>query len=101
MSPTFSKLQAHFGSRSPSPTPRARPAQAQHLASASIAEFPALEVTRQICVLVSNLGSGALNVPGLQAVGQIGCQIVDTIQVSQFPQRRCNNSTCVDALFRK
>ena len=32
--------------------------------------------------LASNLGSGALNVPGLQAAGLIGAQIIDAIKVS-------------------
>ena len=32
--------------------------------------------------LASNLGSGALNVPGLQAAGLVGIQIIDAIKVS-------------------
>ena len=32
--------------------------------------------------LASNLGSGAVNVPGLQATGLIGVQIIDAIKVS-------------------
>ena len=32
--------------------------------------------------LAANLGSGGLNVPGLQAAGLIGVQIVDAVKVS-------------------
>ena len=32
--------------------------------------------------LASNLGSGTLNVPGLQAAGLIGVQIIDAVKVS-------------------
>ena len=32
--------------------------------------------------LASNLGSGGLTVPGLQAAGLIGVQIIDAIKVS-------------------
>jgi hypothetical protein len=45
---------------------------------------PALDHARTVCQLLSNLGSGAINVPGLQAAGQIGMQIIDIIKVSQL-----------------
>jgi hypothetical protein len=46
---------------------------------------PALDNARTVCQLLSNLGSGAINVPGLQATGQIGMQIIDIVKVSLFP----------------
>ncbi|KZP29446.1 hypothetical protein FIBSPDRAFT_1038827 [Athelia psychrophila] len=61
------KSQLQRVSRSPSPAPK-------------ISQSSVLETTRTVCTLVSNLGSGALNVPGLQAAGLIGCQIIDIIQ---------------------
>ncbi|KAF7978286.1 hypothetical protein HWV62_1140 [Athelia sp. TMB] len=85
----FRKLKAGMGSRSPSPSPSAQSTQAQ--SPAPTAGFPALEITRQICVLVSNLGSGVLNVPGLQAAGQIGCQIIDIIQNTKDNEDACNS----------
>jgi hypothetical protein len=45
---------------------------------------PALDNARTVCQLLSNLGSGAINVPGLQAAGQVGMQIIDIIKVSQL-----------------
>ena len=45
-------------------------------------ESPALDNAKMIFQLASNLGSGALNVPGLQASGLIGVQIITAIQVS-------------------
>jgi hypothetical protein len=45
---------------------------------------PALDNARTVCQLLSSLGSGAINVPGLQAAGQIGMQIIDIIKVSQL-----------------
>ena len=45
-------------------------------------ESPALDNAKMIFQLASNLGSGGLNVPGLQASGLIGVQIIDTIKVS-------------------
>lgn len=41
----------------------------------------ALDTAKTICQLASNLGSGALNVPGLQAAGSIGVQIIDIVKV--------------------
>ncbi|KAF7978271.1 hypothetical protein HWV62_1110 [Athelia sp. TMB] len=35
------------------------------------------------------LGSGGLNVPGLQAVGDIGCKIIDTVQKMKDNQDAC------------
>ena len=43
---------------------------------------PALDNARMIFQLASNLGSGALSVPGLQAAGLISIQIIDAIKVS-------------------
>ena len=43
---------------------------------------PALDNAKMIFQLASNLGSGGLNVPGLQAAGLIGVQIIDAIKVS-------------------
>ena len=43
---------------------------------------PALDNAKMIFQLASNLGSGALNVPGLQAAGLIGVQIIDAVKVS-------------------
>ncbi|KZP29400.1 hypothetical protein FIBSPDRAFT_192660 [Athelia psychrophila] len=71
------KLKPRWPLRSPSPT--------------SIPSSSVLETTRSICVLVSNLGSGALNVPGLQAAGLIGCQIIDIIQKMKDNQDACND----------
>ena len=45
-------------------------------------QSPALDNARIIFQLASNLGSGNLNVPGLQAAGLIGVQIVDAVKVS-------------------
>ena len=44
-------------------------------------QSPALDNARNIFQLVSNLGTGALSVPGLQAAGLIGVQIVDIVKV--------------------
>ncbi|KIM86429.1 hypothetical protein PILCRDRAFT_4924, partial [Piloderma croceum F 1598] len=41
---------------------------------------PALDNARTVCQLLSSLGSGAINVPGLQAAGQVGMQIIDIIR---------------------
>jgi len=43
-------------------------------------ESLALDNARTVFMLVSNLGSGSLNVPGLQAAGQLGIQIIDIIR---------------------
>ncbi|KAF7978278.1 hypothetical protein HWV62_1124 [Athelia sp. TMB] len=69
------KFKDRIGSRSPSPAQSTQPHS-----PAQSSQSPVLETARNVCVLVSNLGSGALNVPGLQAAGQIGCQIIDIVQ---------------------
>ena len=45
-------------------------------------QSPALDNAKMVFQLASNLGSGGLNVPGLQAAGLIGVQIIDAIKVS-------------------
>ena len=47
-------------------------------------QSPVLDNARTVCQLLSNLGSGAINVPGLQAAGQVGMQIIDIIKVSRL-----------------
>lgn len=47
-----------------------------------ISQSSVLETMKNVCMLVANLGSGVLNVPGLQAAGLIGYQIIDIVQVS-------------------
>jgi len=44
-------------------------------------QSPALDNARAVLQLLSNLGSGAINVPGLQAAGKVGVQIIDIIKV--------------------
>ena len=50
---------------------------------------PALDKARTVCQLLSNLGSGGINVPGLQAAGLVAVQIIDIIKVGTllFEQR--------------
>ena len=43
-----------------------------------------LNNARNVFQLASNLGSGAFNIPGLQAVGLIGIQIIDIIKVRRI-----------------
>ena len=43
---------------------------------------PALDNAKMIFQLASNLGSGTLSIPGLQAAGLIGVQIIDAVKVS-------------------
>lgn len=64
------RIKSHLHSRSSSPAPSS--------------QSSALEAARSICSIISSLGSGGLNVPGLQAVGDIGCKIIDTVQVSSL-----------------
>lgn len=45
---------------------------------------PILDAARQICQLAANLGSGGLSVPGLQAAGLLGMQIIDIVKVSEI-----------------
>ncbi|KZP20446.1 TPR-like protein [Athelia psychrophila] len=75
--PQWLKSKPQWLSRSPSP--------------ASIPQSSVLETTRNVCTLVSNLGSGALNVPGLQAAGLIGCQIIDIVQKMKDNQDACKD----------
>jgi len=44
----------------------------------------ALNNARAVFQLISNLGSGGVNVPGLQAAGQIGIQIIDLVKVGKL-----------------
>ncbi|KAF7965428.1 hypothetical protein HWV62_43654 [Athelia sp. TMB] len=69
------KIKSHLHSRSSSPAPNSQ-------------SF-ALEAARSICSTISSLGSGGLNVPGLQAVGDIGCKIIDTVQQMKDNQDAC------------
>jgi hypothetical protein len=50
---------------------------------------PVLDKARTVCQLLSNLGSGGINVPGLQAAGLVAVQIIDIIKVWKllFEQR--------------
>jgi hypothetical protein len=42
---------------------------------------PALDNARTVCQLLSNLGSGGINVPGLQVAGLVAVQIIDSSTV--------------------
>jgi hypothetical protein len=42
---------------------------------------PVLDNARNVFQFASNLGSGALNIPGLQAAGMVAIQIIDVIKV--------------------
>ena len=42
-----------------------------------------LDNARTVLELLSNLGSGAINVPGLQAASKVGIQIIDTVKVGE------------------
>ena len=44
-------------------------------------QTPVLNNARNVFTLLSNIGSGGINVPGLQAAGQIGIQIIDLVKV--------------------
>jgi hypothetical protein len=46
-------------------------------------QSPVLDNARAFLQLLSNLGSGAINVPGLQAAGKVGVQIIDIIKVGR------------------
>ncbi|KIM83174.1 hypothetical protein PILCRDRAFT_7143 [Piloderma croceum F 1598] len=56
---------------------------------------PALDNARTVCQLLSNLGSGAINVPGLQAAGKVGMQIIDIVK-----KTRDNKADCEDLVTR-
>jgi hypothetical protein len=45
---------------------------------------PALDNARAALQLISNLGSGAFNVPGLEAASKVGIQIIDIIKVGRL-----------------
>lgn len=47
-------------------------------------QTPVLNNARNVFALLSNIGSGGINVPGLQAAGQIGIQIIDLVKVSIY-----------------
>jgi hypothetical protein len=42
---------------------------------------PVLDNMRHLSQLLSNLGCGAIGIPGLQAAGQIAIQVIDLIKV--------------------
>jgi len=42
---------------------------------------PVLNNARSVFVLLSSLGGGGINIPGLYAAGQIGIQIIDLVKV--------------------
>ncbi|KIM87277.1 hypothetical protein PILCRDRAFT_814765 [Piloderma croceum F 1598] len=52
---------------------------------------PALDNARTVCQLLSNLGSGGINVPGLQAAGLIAVQIIDIIKKTKGNQTDCED----------
>ncbi|KAF7978282.1 hypothetical protein HWV62_1132 [Athelia sp. TMB] len=82
-------LKARVFSRSPSPAPSAQSNQPQ--SPPQSAGFPVLETARNICSILSSLGSGGLNVPGLQAVGDIGCKIIDLAQKIKDNEGHCRS----------
>jgi hypothetical protein len=43
-----------------------------------------LDNARTVLELLSNLGSGAINVPGLQAASRVGIQIIDIVKVGEL-----------------
>ena len=51
---------------------------------------PALDNARTVCQLLSNLGSGGINVPGLQAAGLVAVQIIDIIKVVRLCSEQCS-----------
>jgi hypothetical protein len=55
---------------------------------------PALDNARTICQLLSNLGSGGINVPGLQAAGLVAVQIIDIIKVGMLRSEKCSVDKC-------
>ncbi|KAF7978287.1 hypothetical protein HWV62_1142, partial [Athelia sp. TMB] len=85
----LSNLKARVVSRSPSPAPSAQSNQPQ--SPPQNAGFPVLETARNICSILSSLGSGGVNVPGLQAVGDIGCKIIDIVQKIKDNEGHCRS----------
>jgi hypothetical protein len=55
---------------------------------------PALDNARTVCQLLSNLGSGGINVPGLQAAGLVAVQIIDIIKVGKLRSEQCSVDKC-------
>jgi hypothetical protein len=53
---------------------------------------PALDNARTVCQLLSNLGSGGINVPGLQAAGLVAVQIIDIIKVVRLRSEQCSTN---------
>jgi hypothetical protein len=51
---------------------------------------PALDNARTVCQLLSNIGSGGINVPGLQAAGLVAVQIIDIIKVGKLRSEQCS-----------
>jgi hypothetical protein len=51
---------------------------------------PALDNARTVCQLLSNLGSGGISVPGLQAAGLVAVQIIDIIKVRKLRFEQCS-----------
>jgi hypothetical protein len=45
----------------------------------------ALNNARAVFQVISTLGSGGINIPGLQATGQIAMQIIDLVKVGRLP----------------
>jgi len=56
---------------------------------------PRLDNARTVCQLLSNLGSGGISVPGLQAAGLVAVQIIDIVKVG----KRCSEQCSVDKRF--
>jgi hypothetical protein len=51
---------------------------------------PVMDNARTVCQLLLNLGSGGINVPGLQAVGLVAVQIIDIIKVVRLCSEQCS-----------
>ncbi|KIM72963.1 hypothetical protein PILCRDRAFT_15657 [Piloderma croceum F 1598] len=63
-------------------------------------QSPALNSARTVFLLTSNLGNGSFNVPGLQAAGQLGIQIIDIIKKIKGNKTNCEELVaCVNQLL--
>ena len=51
---------------------------------------PRLDNARTVCQLLSNLGSGGISVPGLQAAGLVAVQIIDIVKVGKLCSKQCS-----------
>jgi hypothetical protein len=51
---------------------------------------PRLDNARTVCQLLSNLGSGGISVPGLQAAGLVAVQIIDIVKVGKLRSEQCS-----------